>query len=244
VRQQVQQLVKRLPARMNRVLGRTFLGVEPDLRHLYFDNFAVISEARQHQLLAQAASGDPYARGLDRLTTGDGDLLDRMGRLDLDTYLHELLMKQDQMSMAASIESRVPFLDDEIIDHVAALPSSFKVRGWQTKALLRAAVSTLVPPAILSRKKMGFPVPVGRWLRGEFQPLVNEFVLGPRAQERQLFNAGALRQMAAEHASGAARHGDRLWNLINLEIWQRIFHDGETPEHVMRAASPRQPKAA
>jgi asparagine synthase (glutamine-hydrolysing) len=148
------------------------------------------------------------------------------------------------MSMAASIESRVPFLDDQIIEHVAALPSSFKVRGWQTKALLRAAVKSLVPPVILSRRKMGFPVPVGRWLRGGFQPLVNEFVLGPRALRRRLFNDTALRQLAAEHASGAARHGDRLWLLINLEIWQRIFQDGESPEHIMSAAWPRQPKAA
>jgi len=244
LRGQVQRLVKHLPARIGRVLTRTFLGVEPGLRELYLENFAVISDARQRQLLRHQPADDLYAPALDRLNATDGDLLDRMGRLDLDTYLQELLMKQDQMSMAASIESRVPFLDDQIIDHVASLPSSFKVRGWQTKALLRAAVKDLVPPVILSRRKMGFPVPVGRWLRGPFQPLVNEFVLGPRASGRQLFHDSALRQMAAEHASGAARHGDRLWLLINLEIWQRIFQDGESPEHVMSAAWPRQPKAA
>ena len=88
--------------------------------------------------------------------------LDRMGRLDLQTYLLELLMKQDQMSMAASIESRVPFLDDHVVDYVAALPGHFKVRGWQTKAVLRSAVADLIPPAILTRPKMGFPVPFGR----------------------------------------------------------------------------------
>jgi asparagine synthase (glutamine-hydrolysing) len=81
---------------------------------------------------------------------------------------------------------------------------------------------------------MGFPVPVGRWLAGEFRPMVDEFVLGPRALNRGLFNPGALRQMAAEHASGAARHGDRLWLLINLEIWHRIFRDGEPMERVMK----------
>ncbi len=154
-------------------------------------------------------------------------------------------MKQDQMSMAASIESRVPFLDDRLVEpRGRRCRLQLKLRGWQTKALLRAAVRDLLPPAILSRRKMGFPVPIGRWLRGAFQPLVNEFVLGPRAAERQLFDATALRAMAAEHVSGAARHGDRLWLLINLEIWQRIFLDGESPEHVMTAASPREIKAA
>lgn len=138
--------------------------------------------------------------------------------------------------MAASIESRVPFLDDQLVNHVVPLPSSFKVRGWQTKAILRAAAAGLVPPAIISRRKMGFPVPVGTWLRGGFAPLVDEFVLGPRVGARRLFDHAALSRLAAEHAAGAANHGDRLWLLINLEIWQRIFHDGESPERVMRAA--------
>ena len=95
-----------------------------------------------------------------------------MSRTDLQTYLHELLMKQDQMSMAASIESRVPFLDDELIDHVARLPSALKVRMWQTKAIFREAVRDIIPRAILARPKMGFPVPVGRWLQGGFWPIV------------------------------------------------------------------------
>ena len=166
----------------------------------------------------------------------DGDMLDRMSRADIETYLVELLMKQDQMSMAASIESRVPFLDDQLVNHVVSLPSAWKVRGWQTKAILRAAVDGLVPPAIISRRKMGFPVPIGAWLRGAFAPLVDEFVLGPRAAARRLFNHAALRRLAAEHTAAAANHGDRLWLLINLEIWQRIFHDGDSPNHVMRAA--------
>jgi asparagine synthase (glutamine-hydrolysing) len=108
------------------------------------------------------------------------------------------------------------------------------LRGWRTKALLREAVRDLVPPAILTRRKMGFPVPVGRWLANQFRPMVDEFILGPRALNRGLFHAPALRQLAAEHTGGIASHGDRLWLLINLEIWHRIFRDGEPPEHVMK----------
>ena len=154
-----------------------------------------------------------------------------MSRTDLQTYLHELLMKQDQMSMAASIESRVPFLDDQLVEHVAALPSDLKVRVWQTKAIFREAVRDIIPAEILTRKKMGFPVPVGRWLRDDFWPVVQEFVLGPRATSRGYFDRASLARMADEHRSGRGKHGDRLWLLVNLEIWQRVFCEGERPPH-------------
>src|SRR5688572_3337733 len=246
VRSRIGQAVRRAPGAMGRIGRRTFLGLDPGLRHMYLDNLAVVREAEQRSLLAhpELLNRDVYASALDRLNGDGADLLDRMGRFDLDTYLHELLMKQDQMSMAASIESRVPFLDDQLVEQVVTLPSAFKLRGWQTKAILRAAVADLVPPAILARRKMGFPVPIGSWLRNGFKHLVDEFVLGPRATERQLFDGAALRQLAAEHASGAASHGDRLWLLINLEIWQRIFHDGESPDHVMRIAPLTKTRAA
>ncbi|HYE85110.1 MAG TPA: asparagine synthase C-terminal domain-containing protein, partial [Vicinamibacterales bacterium] len=236
VRPAVRRLVSQLPDRASRVLSRTFLACEPGLRNIYLENFAVVGAERQHALFRdpELAAADPHDRALRDLAIEDGDLLNRMSHHDLRTYLHELLMKQDQMSMAASIESRVPFLDDTIVERVAAMPSSMKLRGWRTKALLRDAVRDLVPPDILSRKKMGFPVPVGRWLAGRFRPLLEEFVLGGRAQARGLFHPSALAQMTAEHVSGTARHGDRLWLLINLEIWQRLFRDGEPIDRVMR----------
>ena len=136
-------------------------------------------------------------------------------------------MKQDQMSMAASIESRVPFLDQSVVETAAATPARFKLAGWRTKALLREAVRDLVPAPILSRRKMGFPVPLDGWLRGRFRPVVEEFVLGPRSLRRGLFVPGALRRLVQEHHAGVGRHADRLWLLINLELWQRIFVDGE-----------------
>ena len=236
VRDRVRQAIGRAPGAIGRIGRRSFLGLAPGLRDVYLENFAVLRQFEQRALLArpELLTRDVYASALDRLGGDGADLLDRMGRLDLDTYLHELLMKQDQMSMAASIESRVPFLDDQLVEHVVPLPSSFKVRGWRTKAILREAVKGLVPPAIISRRKMGFPVPVGTWLRRGYRPLVDEFVLGSRASARRLFDPAALRRLAAEHAAGAANHGDRLWLLINFEIWQRIFHDGESPDHVMR----------
>ena len=97
----------------------------------------------------------------------------------------------------------------------------------ETKVALREAVRDLVPREILTRRKMGFPVPVGRWLRGHFWPLVEDLVLGPRALQRGFFNPAALQQLAMEHRQGLREHGDRLWLLLNLEIWQRIFLDGD-----------------
>jgi asparagine synthase (glutamine-hydrolysing) len=139
------------------------------------------------------------------------------------------------MSMAASIESRVPFLDDRVVAHVVALPGRTKVRWWQTKAILRDAIGDLVPRAILERPKMGFPVPLGRWLAGEFAHVLDDFVLGPRAAARGLFDRAVLRGIADEHRSGAANHADQLWLLINLEIWNRLFCDGEPIEAIARA---------
>jgi asparagine synthase (glutamine-hydrolysing) len=237
LRHQVRRLVQALPSRLGRVGERTFLALDPGIRSLFLENFAVHTEDFQRQLLArpeQLDRRDPYAVQLQCYADAEGSILDRLSRTDLQTYLHELLMKQDQMSMAASIESRVPFLDDRLVEHVAALPSDLKVRMWQTKAIFREAVRDLIPPDILARKKMGFPVPVGRWLREGFWPVVQEFVLSPRATSRGLFDRASLARMADEHRAGRGRHGDRLWLLVNLEIWQRIFCEGEDPAAVMQ----------
>jgi asparagine synthase (glutamine-hydrolysing) len=237
LRMKIRSAITSLPASVRRYPSRTFLALEPGPRSIFFENFSLFPDRLRSRVLSSRLDDDgrdPYAVGLQWYDDGEGGPLDRMGRSDMHTYLHELLMKQDQMSMAASIESRVPFLDDEIIEHVSALPAAFKLRGWTTKAVLRAAVRDVVPPEILTRKKMGFPVPIGSWLRQRFWPVVDEFVLGERARRRGLFDAAAVWHLAAEHRAGVAEHGDRLWLLINLEMWQRIFCDGENPSDVMQ----------
>jgi asparagine synthase (glutamine-hydrolysing) len=237
VRAGVRRLVEVLPRQVRRFAQRSFLAHDPGMRDLFLENFAVFADRDQRPLLRRAElleNQDQYSSLLHYDNADAGGLLDRMGHVDLQTYLLELLMKQDQMSMAASIESRVPFLDDHVVDYVAALPGRYKVQGWQTKAVLRSAIGDLVPKAILARRKMGFPVPFGRWLRGAFSPIVDEFVLGPRAAARRLFNRESLQQLASEHRSGHRAHGERLWLLVNLEIWLRIFFDGEHPSDVMR----------
>jgi asparagine synthase (glutamine-hydrolysing) len=222
---------------VRRKLSRTSLVRSPDLAALYFDNFAVFPRDEQAGLLAptlreRVRGIDPYAAAQGALGRTDArTLLDQLLYADTKTYLHELLMKQDQMSMAASIESRVPFLDHPLVEFASTLPERMKLRGWTTKYVLRKAMRDMLPPEILSRKKMGFPVPVGAWLRGAWRPLIDEFVLSPRVAQRGLFQPGALQRLAAGHLAGL-NNGQRLWALINFEIWQRIFFDGEPVESI------------
>ena len=229
VRRRIAGLARAMPARVRRYTDATFLARPATPRALFFDAFAVFPAAWQRDLLADAAlrARDPHATALAHFEDAPGGFRDRMSHADLQTYLVELLMKQDQMSMSASIESRVPFLDRTVVEYAAATPGRFKLAGWRTKAVLREAVRDLVPPSILTRPKMGFPVPLDPWFRGRFWPVVEEFVLGPRALRRGMFVPSELRRLAEEHRSGAAHHAERLWLLVNFEIWQRIFLDGE-----------------
>jgi asparagine synthase (glutamine-hydrolysing) len=240
VRSRVRAAIDRLPpgTGMRRKLARTFLYLPAEPSTLYFDNFSVFSRRQQQALLTRAmrervADIDPYA--VQRQVLGASDarsLLDQLLDVDIQTYLHELLMKQDQMSMAASIESRVPFLDYPLVEFAARLPARLKLRGLTTKYVLRQAMRDALPPEILSRKKMGFPVPVGRWFRGAFRSIVDEYVLSERAKERGLFDPSYVGQLVERHQRGEENHSERLWALTNVEIWQRLFLDGQTATDV------------
>jgi asparagine synthase (glutamine-hydrolysing) len=235
----VRRLVPRLPQPLRRYAERSFLALGAGTRSLLCENFAVHGEARRRALLSarlREQARDPHAYELRSYAEAQGSTLDRMSRADLETYLVRLLMKQDQMSMAASIESRVPFLDHGLVEHVLALPARAKLRGFTTKAILRDALAGLVPRPVLRRPKRGFPVPLARWFRGPHWPVLQELVLSPRARARGLFEPQALEQLAAEHLRGEADHAERLWLLANLEIWQRIFVDRQDAASLMRPA--------
>ncbi len=231
--------IKGLPtSRMRQKLLRSFLGVAPDIESIYFDNFAVFPLAMQADLLSNEAVEqigriDPYAGVRTALAETDAQsLLDRLLYTDIKTYLHELLMKQDQMSMATSVESRVPFLDHKLVEFTCSLPERLKLRGGTTKYILRESMKGVLPEAILSRSKMGFPVPIAAWFRGAYRSVIDEFVLSERAMSRGLFNPDFVRDLVNRHQSGAENHDERLWALVNFEIWQRQFFDGETQHDV------------
>lgn len=231
----IASMVGRLPRALRRYAERSFLVPSPGMRGLFYENFAVFPQFMQSRLLAaQGLDRDPYAESMRYYSQAPGGILERMSYADMQTYLVELLMKQDQMSMAASIESRVPFLDHKFVEQALAIPGRYKLQGWRTKAVLREALRDLVPNEILTRKKMGFPVPMGRWLRGAHTALLDDLVLGERSLGRGLFDPVFLRSLVAEHRAGLCDHGDRLWLLMNLELWQRIFLEDEQPARAMQ----------
>jgi len=218
-------------------LARTFLARPANLDAMYFDNFAVFAPGRLSSLLSpdvqrNVAGIDAYAAYHHAIEQSDAPtLLGKLLYADTKTYLHELLMKQDQMSMAASIESRVPFLDHPLAEFAARMPERMKLRGMTTKYVLRQAMKDRLPGEILSRKKMGFPVPVGTWFRGSWRHLLDEFVVSERALARGLFAPNVVRRLVDGHVAGE-NHSERLWALLTLEIWQRIFLDGEDPASI------------
>jgi len=222
-----------LPASLRRKLEHSFLLRDgEDWTSFYFDNFySAFSAEDQRELLAtkrQGVDGDAYLNSLHYWNKSSGDLFHRMLYTDIKTYLVELLMKQDQMSMAASIESRVPFLDHQLVEFTAGIPARYSIRGMEGKSILKSVAKDLLPKAIIHRKKMGFPTPWACWLKDRLEAL-KAMQLEPRTLDRGLFRKDAIERLFAEHKAGRRDHGDRIWRLLNLEVWHRVFIDGERP---------------
>lgn len=139
--------------------------------------------------------------------------------------------------MAASIESRVPFLDHHLVEFASALPARMKLRGFTTKWILREAVRKVLPPEILSRPKMGFPVPFGPWMRTGWQGVARDVLLDRRTRERGLIDPAAAADLIDSHADGRRDGSDAIWSLMNLELWYRTFIDGDGPQTLSAPSS-------
>ena len=171
--------------------------------------------------LGQPASGQP-TRELFKRVQGL-PLLHQMLHVDTKTWLpDDLLIKADKMTMAASVELRVPFLDSDVLEFAASLPAHFKVRGWPPKRVLRAALKDAVPRAIIKRKKVGFPVPYDRWLRHELKGLVHDTIHGPRSSLRDYFSRDALARLTNAHLRGEGG-GQEIFSLLVLELMHQQF---------------------
>ena len=232
-----------LPAALYRKLEHTFLVRDGNSwPSFYFDNFySAFSETEQNALLSddlRQAAGDAYAGSIEHWNASSGEMLHRLLYTDIKTYLVELLMKQDQMSMAASIESRVPFLDHELVEFTASIPAKYDTKRLAGKFILKSAVEDLLPYDIVYRQKMGFPTPWAFWLKGAQLDALERLLFEPRTQDRGYFKKGAVRKLFAEHRAGRRDHGNRIWRLLNLELWERVCIEGEPiPEGVGPAQS-------
>lgn len=145
---------------------------------------------------------------------------------DMMTYLpNDLLVKVDIASMAVSLEARSPFLDHKVIEFAASLPEKYKLRGLTTKYLLKRVLEKLLPAENLNRRKMGFGVPIGHWLRAEMQPFLRETLLSEKSLGRNLFKPEVVKQLIEQHTRGGRDHASKLWTLLMLELWFERFID-------------------
>ena len=171
-----------------------------------------------HDPFAAFAQQFDRARGLDHLT--------RITYVDLKTYLsNDILVKVDRMAMANSLEVRSPLLDHKLVEFAARLPARLKFRGTTSKYLLKRHLARTLPPSLVHRRKQGFTIPVGQWLRSELREIAHDLLLSERARRRGYFEVQAIRNLWDSHQAGRRDHAHRLWALMMLELWQRLFVD-------------------
>ncbi len=168
-------------------------------------------------------------------------VIDQMTYVDLKYYLPGLgLAYMDKASMAASVEVRVPLIDDEVVDLVARLPDRYKVDGLRTKVLLRRAMKGRIPDVILRRPKVPFAAPIRTWLRRDLAPMISDCLSPGQVLSRSLLNPGVVYRLLREHRQGWEDHSLRIWALLTLEIWVQEFYDNRSrfkmPEGVPEAA--------
>jgi asparagine synthase (glutamine-hydrolysing) len=200
-----------------------------------------------HQLAAVWRGHDPTRDHTDvtaehyRHSAG-WDPVARMQHLDLFTWLRgDILVKADKMTMAHSLELRVPFLDRDVFEVARGLPTSEKIVGDVTKHGLRRALRDIVPPHVLHRRKLGFPVPARLWLRGEMYPWARDILRTSGAGH--LVDLPAVQRMLDEHRGGTVDHSRRLWTLLVFLIWHGIFVEHRIrPETTLAAITARGPQ--
>ena len=225
--------------------GKNFLRtVARDERGRYLDQIGYFQRDQKRALM----TGD-VRRALQQLDAEArlGRHFDRLGSLpwhgqmmhfDFETYLPEdILTKVDRMSMAHSIESRVPLLDNEVVEFAARLPAALKIRHGRRKHVLKEAVAALLPASILDRPKRGFEVPLGVWFRGGLKELFADVLLSGRARERGYFEPRFIAQLVDEHVSGRREHTLRLWSLLVFELWHRQYLDSPPQSTFARVAA-------
>jgi len=222
-------------ADLRRRLAHTFLARDGNSwASFYFDNFfSAFSEQEQAGLLNEGVAGEfeegaGYRHVLHYWEDSSGDMLRRLLYTDIKTYLVELLMKQDNMSMAASIESRVPFLDHELVEFAMRIPQNLLVKGLAGKCILKKAIEDLLPRSIVHGTKLGFPTPWSRWLEGTRLDFIQKLLLEKRSIDRGLFQPAAVKQLFNEHRASYRDHSDRIWRLLNLELWHRVCLEGDS----------------
>ena len=194
------------------------------------------------ELLRQQRVAEPDPLGDAFRAATSSDDLNRMLSVDADTQLpDDLLLLTDKMSMAVSLECRVPLLDHELVELAARMPAGVKIRGGRLKHLMKASLKGVLPENILNRKKRGFGTPMGAWLKGDLAPLVRYLLSEESVKVRGLFRYAQIARLIAAHEANRLDGTDQLMTLLNLEIWARIYLDRREPADVadeLKAVTP------
>jgi len=218
-----------------------FAGASDFDRFLGYSSYYEAGELAALLMQAPDRAADPHlgADALHQAWVGrhSDQVIDRMTYVDLKYYLPGLgLAYMDKASMAASVEVRVPLIDDALVDLVAKLPDEFKVRGLRTKVALRACMRGRIPDVILNRPKAPFSAPIRSWLRRDLASVIKEYLDSGRVRARGLLDPQVVRRIIDEHQRGSEDHSLRIWALLTLEVWYQEFIDNRSrfkmPDHV------------
>lgn len=207
----------------------------PFEEHYYASWVRLLSETEKQRLWSPASrhavrdfdTRDSFRRELAHVQAEHP--LHRALGFDMRTFLHGLLIVEDRLSMAHALESRVPFLDNDLVDWCLRLPADYKLRQGTSKWILKAALEGLLPPDILHRRKQGFTPPDASWYRGPLRPMIEALLLSPTCLERGLFEPRAIRDILDAHWRGERNHRFLIWSLMCLEQWHRLFIDPPSP---------------
>jgi asparagine synthase (glutamine-hydrolysing) len=221
-----------LPLAVKKKISHTILYLPSNVEGLFFENFhTIFTREMQQDLLNRGCirdllSNDPYSNALALFERSNArHLLHRMLYTDVNMDMVELLMKQDQMTMAASIESRVPFLDHLLVEFAGTVPPHLCLNGRPGKVLVKKAAEKFLPREIVHRPKMGFPVPFSNWLKEDSTATVDEIILDHKTRARGYFNVRYIETLLKDHRAGRRDYQNQIWMLLNFELWHRIFLD-------------------
>jgi len=213
----------------------TFESLARDSVNGYFHSVSILRESMRRQLFSdgfrQQLGGYNALEVFRRhaAKAGTSDPLALVQYLDLKTYLvGDINTKVDRASMAHSLEVREPLMDHQLVEWLATLPSSHKIRGGEGKYLLKKAMEPALPHEVLYRPKMGFAVPLARWFRGPLKARVRESILGARLQDSGMFNPRYLRTIVEDHESGVRDYSSPIWTLLMFDAFLRNVAEGET----------------
>ena len=243
-----------LPAAARRVLGTISRGMPDGMRGRNFlRHFSLVGSERyldaitlfrredlkklfKPDIFALLAQHEHWRSKAAYMDSGNRNWLSNLQGLDVNNYLPlDILTKVDRMSMAHSIETRVPLLDHKLVEFAATIPPEMNLRGGTTKYILKSAMRGILPDQIIERPKRGFAVPLGYWFRGKLGPYVRDLLLGESSRLRGVFNRSYVEGMIARHDRG--QNLDlQLWTLISFELWSRAFLDRGTSRQSCAAA--------